>query len=117
MDSASSGEPERTELTIAVRASEDASPRQYDLSCDPPRGTLPRPQRACELLARLGAEAFAAVPADSACTQIYGGPAVAEVGGYVGTVAVEARLSLADGCEIARWNRVRAVVPLPAGEE
>ena len=40
-----------------------------------------------------------------ACTQQYGGPAVATVRGRVGGRAVDARFDLTDGCAIARWER------------
>jgi hypothetical protein len=70
--------------------------------------------RACERLAELGATAFAPVEGDAVCTEIYGGPAEAEVSGTIDGTPVEANLSRANGCEIARWEAVQAVVPVPA---
>ena len=69
---------------------------------------------ACARLAKAGAEAFAPVAGDAVCTEIYGGPAEAEVSGTVDGTPVDATLTRANGCEIARWEAVRAVVPVPA---
>jgi Subtilisin inhibitor-like len=87
---------------------------RWTLRCDPARGTHPRRVAVCRELARLGWRAFRAVPLDKACTQIYGGPQVAIVSGRVDGRAVWARLSRADGCQIARWGRVRSLLP-PGG--
>ena len=84
---------------------------RYTLACAPARGTVPRPARACRVLGSLGAAAFAPTPPDVGCTEIWGGPAKARVRGVVKGRQVDARLSLVDGCEIARWNRVARVVP------
>ena len=73
---------------------------------DPAGGTLPRPAAACRRLRAL-ARPFAPVPKDAACTQIYGGPQVARVTGTFEQQRVWVRFKRTDGCEIARWNRVR----------
>lgn len=86
---------------------------RYTLSCDPPAGEHPDPTTACAALGRLGAEAFAPVPGDVACTEIYGGPQVAEVKGTLAGAPVAARLSRTNGCEISRWEALRVVVPIP----
>ena len=75
------------------------------LRCDPPRGTLPRPAAACRALARTGRATLLPVPADRACTELYGGPQVAIVTGLVDDRRVWARLRRDDGCQIARWER------------
>jgi hypothetical protein len=85
--------------------------RQYTLACGPARGTVPRPVRACDTLGRLGQTAFAPTPKGIACTDIWGGPARARVYGYVYGMPVNTSLSLVNGCEVARWKRVAAVVP------
>ena len=46
----------------------------------------------------------------TACTQIYGGPATATVSGTLRGEPVEAEFSRANGCEIARWDRARALL-------
>jgi hypothetical protein len=84
---------------------------RYTLACAPARGTVPRPARACSVLSRVGSGAFAPVPPKTVCTDLYGGPARARVRGLVAGRPVDAALNLTNGCEIGRWNRVRAVVP------
>jgi hypothetical protein len=74
------------------------------LRCAPPGGTLPRAAAACRRLAGLE-RPFAPVPADSACTQIYGGPEQALVTGTFRGARVWARFGRADGCQIERWQR------------
>jgi hypothetical protein len=54
---------------------------------------------------------FAPVPKSAACTLIYGGPQVAEVDGKFRGRKVNARFTRQNGCEIARWNRVRFLFP------
>jgi len=84
--------------------------REWTLRCGQPDGTLPAPGRACKRLAALK-EPFAPVPMQVACTEIYGGPQVAEVRGTFRSHMVRARFTRTNGCEIARWNRVRFLFP------
>ena len=111
--SAASAAESSTALRIAVspEGRQAVEVHRYTLACAPARGTVPRPARACTVLARLGADAFAPTPPGTACTAIYGGPAQARVLGVVAGRRVDARLRMTNGCEIGRWNRVRAVVP------
>ena len=55
---------------------------------------------------RLRRADFSPPPTNVACTQIYGGPAVARVQGRVDSRPVDATFSLVDGCQIARWKRL-----------
>jgi hypothetical protein len=103
--------PTRLGITVWPEGRQATETHRYTLSCAPARGTVAHPVRACRLLGRLGAAAFAPTPPGTACTAIYGGPDEAHVVGGVGGRRVDARLSLSNGCEIARWNRVRLVVP------
>jgi hypothetical protein len=57
-------------------------------------------------LVSVGAKAFAPAHSGTACTQIYGGPQRARVVGIVGGTRVWATVARADGCQIARWNRI-----------
>jgi hypothetical protein len=61
----------------------------------------------------LSAGSLAPVPGDTACTAIYGGPGVARVTGTVRGEPVDERFSLEDGCQIARWERNRALLGPP----
>ena len=91
-----------------------AGKRSWTLRCGPTGGTLPRPARACTALATQE-RPFAPVPKDVACTQIYGGPAEALVRGRYRGQAIWARFRRRDGCEIDRWERVRALFPVSVG--
>jgi hypothetical protein len=50
-----------------------------------------------------------------ACTQIYGGEQEALVTGRFRGKPVRAPFTRKDGCEIARWSRVRFLFPGPVG--
>ena len=101
-----------TSLHITVWPNGQGHPggKTYTLRCAPAGGTLPRPAAACTRLTRL-THPFAATPRDTVCTQIYGGPQQALVTGRFRGHAIRARFSRTDGCEIARWDRVRLLFP------
>ena len=88
----------------------DGSSHSWTLRCLPTGGTLPHRATACAKLARLTSP-FAPVPKDVACSEIYGGPQTARVRGRFRGHAVDARFSRRDGCETARWGRVRFLFP------
>ena len=104
------GAPPATALEITVwsKGRDAGEPRVERLECAPDATDA-----ACARLADLGPEAFDPVPAGTACTELYGGPQEARVEGTIDGEAVEARLSRTNGCEIARWDAVEAVVPVP----
>ncbi len=101
-----------TSLQITVWPHGAANPGKhvYTLRCAPAGGTLPHRAAACRNLLRLRTP-FAPTPKGSACTQIYGGPQTALVTGRLRGKLVRAGFSRTDGCEIARWNRVRFLFP------
>jgi hypothetical protein len=83
----------------------------YTLQCgDRIAGTLPKRAAACRKLTQVE-RPFAPTPVDMACTMIYGGPEEALVTGRFRGKLVRARFSRKDGCELARWNRVRFLFP------
>jgi Subtilisin inhibitor-like len=84
------------------------------LRCDPPRGSVARPVAACRAVEAAGRAAFRPTPPGAACTQIYGGPAVALVTGTLDGRRVWARFDRENGCEINRWQRLVLVLG-PAG--
>jgi hypothetical protein len=85
--------------------------REWRLHCDRAGGTHPTPEKACEQLFAL-ADPLAPTPRDAMCTEIYGGPAVAEVEGLYRGETVNAQFARTDGCEIARWDRHAFLFPV-----
>ena len=88
--------------------------KTYTLRCAPLGGTLPKKAEACARLAKM-TQPFAPVSRDIACTDVYGGPQQALVTGRLRGYSVRAGFSRTNGCEIARWNRVRFMFPIPIG--
>jgi hypothetical protein len=89
----------------------DSTPKHsYTLRCAPVGGTLPARSSACARLAKL-TKPFAPTPKGIACTQIYSGPAEATVTGRFRGQVVNAHFNRKDGCETARFNRVRFLFP------
>jgi hypothetical protein len=84
--------------------------REWRLHCDLAGGTHPAPEKACEQLFGL-AGPFAPTPRDAVCTEIYGGPSVAQVEGLYRGETVDAKFARTDGCEIARWDRHSFLFP------
>jgi hypothetical protein len=98
-----------TSLTVQVRASKDAAPTTWTLTCDPVGGNHPDGAKACAALRTGAATAFAKPRTDQMCTDIFGGPQTAEVTGTWNGKPVSATFGRADGCQVSRWN---AVAPL-----
>ena len=102
--------PPNTKLEISVSIGGSEAPtKSWTLEC-PDGGTLPHPERACAKLAVMD-DPFAPVPKDKACTQVFGGPEVADVTGTFRGKPVNAHFEKGNGCEIARWNRVEFLFP------
>ena len=102
-----------TSLTITLWPGGEAAgaPRTATLTCQPDGGSLPNPAAACAVLTGAGKPALAAVAADAMCTELYGGPEQARITGTLASEPVEARLSRTNGCELARWEALSAVLP------
>jgi Subtilisin inhibitor-like len=83
-----------------------AKPQRWTLRCGPDGGTLPRRGAACDRLAKLK-KPFAPTPGTLACIDLYGGPQQALVTGTHDGRRVWATLSARNGCEIARWNKLK----------
>ena len=101
------------DLTVLVRKNPDDPGRKTAIRCDQlgPKA----PEKACRSLAGLSRDQLAPVPADTACTQIYGGPSTARVQGELHGRPVDARFDLINGCEIERWDRNRVLLGDPPG--
>ena len=74
------------------------------------RCAAPEDSAACRELAALDPEVFEPTPGDVACTLQYGGPETATVKGTLRGEPVDAELSRANGCEIARWEDASALL-------
>jgi hypothetical protein len=102
--------PDRAaDLTITVN--DGGTVTTWHLTCGPAGGDHPDPERACAVLARAGAKAMRPVPRDMICTDVYGGPETAWISGTWAGQAVDARFSLVNGCEIARWRALTGLLP------
>jgi hypothetical protein len=102
-----------TELRIRVwPEGRPGASKTWTLECSPIGGTLPARGRACGALASLR-DPFAPVPKDMACSEIYGGPQVALVTGTFRGRRTWALFRRRDGCEVARWNGVKELFPVP----
>ena len=97
------------ELTITVLHDPQAPSVTWTLTCDPPGGTHPDAEAACAALATVPTP-FAPVPAGMMCAQMYGGPQTATVTGTWRGQRVDASYRRTDGCEIARWRKLGAVL-------
>jgi hypothetical protein len=97
-------------ITVWPNGRSHTPKRTYTLTCAPVAGTLPHRAAACTKLAALKSP-FAPTPKQTACTQIYGGPQEALVTGRFRGSLIRARFSRKNGCEIARWTRVRFLFP------
>jgi hypothetical protein len=86
----------------------------WTLTCDPAGGTHPHPVTACGVLGASGAKALPAPAANTACTEQYGGPQKAKITGTWRGKAVNAELSLENGCQITRWTALLGLLP-PGG--
>ena len=105
--SASGGSAPVTRLTVRVdpdgKGPEPA--KQARISCDADgRG------EGCAAAAGLRPADFEPTAADLACTEQFGGPQTAEVSGTLEGERVEGSFSRRDGCEMARWDKLAAVL-------
>jgi hypothetical protein len=105
----SNGEPAALETSVEVTLwpeGRDAGlMHRAVLTCDPTGGNHPHPDDACEAL-ESEQGALEPVAADTACTQIFGGPQESRVSGVVDGRAIDARFNRSNGCEIDRWGRL-----------
>ena len=91
----SPAEGRTADLVVTVRPQgADGSARKHHVTCPG--------SPACRTLS---AARLRPVSPNVACTEIYGGPAVARVRGTIDGQSVDARLNRTNGCEIARWQR------------
>ena len=109
----SPGDAASTELEITFwpQGRSSGNAQTWTLTCDPGGGTHPSPEDACAQLAALD-DPFAPPPKDEICTEQYGGPEEALVEGTYRGRGVSYGLSRTNGCQIARYERYRFLIPV-----
>ncbi len=94
---------------LVVRVDADgkgvAPAKELKLQCGAPDESA-----ACRAVSRLKAADLEPVPGDTACTQIFGGAETAGITGELDGEPVKARFSKVNGCEVARWEKVSALL-------
>jgi hypothetical protein len=101
-----------TELEIAVWPKGRSGDKdEATLRCSPAGGTLRDPAKACAQLERME-RPFVRPDDQAVCTEIYGGPAVAEIRGTFDGAQVDTTFARTDGCEIAFWDRHQFLFPV-----
>ncbi|MGY1607186.1 MULTISPECIES: SSI family serine proteinase inhibitor [unclassified Geodermatophilus] len=107
--------PPGDELVVEVDPGDGGTAERYTLTCgETPGGDHPDPGAACAHLAGLE-DPFAPLPADVACTEVYGGPQTARVTGSWDGAPVDVALSRTDGCLIEQWDGLGPLLPGPVG--
>src|SRR5215210_5399924 len=109
-DGSAAGTPApTTQLTVRVDPDGDGpeQAKQARVSCD--QGSRERGSP-CAAAAKLRPADFEPTPDDVACTELFGGPQTATISGTLEREPVEGRFSRQDGCEIARWEKVSALL-------
>ena len=96
------------QISMSVKGSERMS-KVWTLRC-PAGGTLPNAADACQRLGEID-DPFAPVPKGTACTQIYGGPELADVTGTYNGERIDTQFSRGNGCDIDRWKKVGFLFP------
>ena len=102
------------ETSLEVSVTGGGEHERWTLTCEPAGGTHPDPEAACAALAEQK-EALAPTPTDVACTEIYGGPQVAEVSGRIDGEAYRGVFRRTNGCEIDRWERLQPLLVVRGG--
>lgn len=89
---------------LGLRRRGVGEPTVWTLRCDPPAGSFPNPEEACDRLDELD-RPFAEIEEDAICTEQYGGPELASIQGAYRDEAVFTQFNRQDGCQIARWDK------------
>ncbi|MDN3297504.1 SSI family serine proteinase inhibitor [Streptomyces ficellus] len=105
-------------LTVTVKNSGNPmADGTFELTCGvrSAEGTHPKAKGACdrlEELAQEGRDPFAPVATSQMCTQQHGGDATAHVTGTWQGQDVDAHFQRTNGCEIARWDTLKPLLPM-----
>ena len=98
-----------TQLTVRVDPDGDGpeTAKQARILCDQEPVERGSP---CAAAAKLRPADFEPTPDDVACTELFGGPETATISGMLEREQVEGRFARNNGCEIARWEKVSALL-------
>ena len=98
-----------TQLTVRVDPDGDGpeKAKQARISCE---GGSDGSRGPCATAGKLRPADFEPTPDDVACTELFGGPQTATISGTLQREQVQGRFSRQDGCEIARWEKVSALL-------
>jgi hypothetical protein len=103
------------DLVVLVDQGDGSEPVTWTLTCaGTAEGTHPAATEACAHLAGM-AEPFAPLPDDVVCTEQYGGPQSAHVGGVWGGKPVDLEVTRVDGCRIDQWDGLVPLLPAVSG--
>jgi hypothetical protein len=89
---------------LGLRRRGVGEPKVWTLRCDPPGGTFPDAEEACDRLDDVD-QPFAETPMETVCTQQHGGDQLASVQGVYRDESVSTRFDRTNGCEISRWDK------------
>ena len=110
-------------LRVIVRHPDLASDIEYEVGCFgdafpvTPEVEGVDGAAGCELLGDPAVLALLVdgLPADQACTEIYGGPDEAFITGEINGQTIDATISRINGCEIDRWEQLVGLIPPALG--
>jgi hypothetical protein len=103
-------------LRIEVKRTKGGDLQEATLTCgDEPSATgfIDDARAACEAVAENRALLTEGPPDNIACTEIYGGPQEAAIVGAVGGDEVDVTVTRTDGCGIANWDALEALLGSP----
>ncbi len=99
----------RYKINVTYVAQDGASTKHWTLQCNPTGGTHKIAKKACAALLKVK-DPFKSSDPNMMCTQQYGGPETAYVQGIWNGKKIRANFSKINGCEIARWQKVQALL-------
>ena len=92
-------------VTVDADGGEGQPAKELQVSCKEPTDS-----DACGAAAGISKADLAPTADDVACTQQFGGPETATIKGTIRGEAIDASFSRTDGCEIARWDKVKPLL-------
>ncbi len=99
----------RYKINVTYVAQDGASTKHWTLQCNPTGGTHKGAKKACVALLKVK-DPFKSSDPNRICTEQYGGPETANVQGIWNGKKIRANFSKINGCEIARWQKVQALL-------